>query len=52
LIQPYVQNSTRTTRPRSPASVSGALLIHGAPATSGGDAVFDEFGQARHPALL
>src|SRR5437868_13538406 len=35
LIQPYVQNSTRTTRPRSPPMVSGALLIHGPPVRSG-----------------
>src|SRR5688572_16935094 len=38
LIQPYVQNSTATTRPRRPASVSGALLIQGPPARSGAGA--------------
>src|SRR5215813_6129573 len=35
LYQPYVQNSTYTTRPRSFESVSGSLLIHGPPAISG-----------------
>src|SRR5207245_6666012 len=35
LIQPYVQNSTRTTRARRPGIVRGSLLIHGCPAMSG-----------------
>src|SRR2546422_6980288 len=35
LIQPWVQNSTSTTRPRSQPMVSGGLLSHGAPAMSG-----------------
>src|SRR2546422_1533468 len=35
LIQPWVQNSTSTTRPRRPPMVSGGLLSHGAPAMSG-----------------
>src|SRR5260370_7157510 len=34
LIQPYVQNSTKTTRPRSAWIVSGDLLIHGPPLIS------------------
>src|SRR5687767_5746499 len=35
LIQPYVQNSTSTTRPRSPAIVRGSLLSQGPPVISG-----------------
>src|SRR5438876_6976644 len=35
LIHPKVQNSTRTTRPRSPDMVKGSLLIQRSPATSG-----------------
>src|SRR5712671_3422839 len=35
LIQPKVQNSTRTTRPRRPGVVKGPLLIQRSPATSG-----------------
>src|SRR5207248_10981521 len=35
LIQPEVQKSTSTTPPRSPATVSGGLLIQGPPLTSG-----------------
>ena len=37
LIQPKVQNSTSTTRPRRPGMVSGSLLIQRSPATSGAD---------------
>lgn len=33
-IQPYVQNSTRTTQPRKPLNVSGSLLTQGPPDTS------------------
>src|SRR6266478_8788893 len=35
LIQPKVQNSTSTTRPRRPDVVKGPLLIQRSPATSG-----------------
>ena len=35
LYQPYVQNSTATTRPRNPGMVSGALLIQRSPVMSG-----------------
>ena len=35
LYQPYVQNSTKTTRPRSLASERGSLLIQRSPVISG-----------------
>src|SRR5215470_8863249 len=35
LYQPYVQNSTNTTRPRSLSMDRGSLLIHGPPVISG-----------------
>src|SRR5437870_8840273 len=38
LIQPKVQNSTSTTRPRRPGVVKGPLLIQRSPATSGAGA--------------
>src|SRR4030095_11200786 len=38
LIQPYVQNSTSTTRPLSSAMLRGGLLIHPPPPVTSGAA--------------